>query len=89
MRTSPKDIGELLGQSLENGVCPDDQLPSERDLAEEFAVSRQGIHAALEPLLETGRLPLRHGVMDNILPCKGHVDTGSYANVDSDYIRSR
>ena len=45
MRTSPKDIGELLGQSLENGVCPDDQLPSERDLAEEFAVSRQGIHA--------------------------------------------
>ena len=56
MRTSPKDIGELLWQSLENGVYPNDQLPSERDLAEEFAVSRQTIRAALQPLLETGRL---------------------------------
>ena len=53
MRTSIKEISEILRKSLENGFYPNGQLPSERDLAEEFSVSRQTIRAVLSQLLQS------------------------------------
>jgi len=42
-------------------LAPDDALPAERDLAEEFAVSRITVRKALDGLVSEGLLTRRHG----------------------------
>jgi GntR family transcriptional regulator len=42
-------------------LAPDDALPAERDLAEDFAVSRITVRKALEGLVSEGLLTRRHG----------------------------
>ncbi|MBA4419043.1 MAG: FadR family transcriptional regulator [Syntrophus sp. (in: bacteria)] len=58
-----EEVGEQLKQSILNGVFrPGDKLPSERDMAEEFQVSRVAIREALRRLENTGFIITRQGV---------------------------
>ncbi len=62
MRTTFKHIAELLTTRLGTGFYMEDLLPSERELAIEFSVSRPTIRRALNQLLADGLLQRReHG----------------------------
>lgn len=58
-----EEVGEQLKQSILNGIFrPGDKLPSERDMAEEFKVSRVAIREALRRLENAGFIITRQGV---------------------------
>ena len=55
-------IRELLLQRIAEGVYPQDKaLPSERALAEEFAVARATLRDALHSIADDGMLDAVHG----------------------------
>jgi GntR family transcriptional regulator len=55
-------LEEALRQAIESATLkPQQALPSERELAEDFAVSRITVRKALEGLVKTGLLVRRHG----------------------------
>lgn len=62
----PARLPELLAQQLqqlilEGGFKPGERLPSERELAQRFAVSRPSLRAAMQKLEEQGLLVRRQG----------------------------
>jgi GntR family transcriptional repressor for pyruvate dehydrogenase complex len=58
-----EEVGEQLKQSILNGIFrPGDKLPSERDMAEEFKVSRVAVREALRRLENAGFIITRQGV---------------------------
>lgn len=63
---------ELEAMILEGVVAPGDRLPPERELAQEFDVSRPSLRQALQKLESSGLLETRHGggsyVKDAIAP---------------------
>jgi len=54
-------MARLLGHVKAERLRPGDRLPSERHLAEMFAVSRPTVREALRALLALGVLEIRHG----------------------------
>ena len=65
-RSNPTPLYRQLRRSLreainENVLAPDDSLPAERDIAEDFGVSRITVRKAIEGLVEEGLLDRRHG----------------------------
>lgn len=56
-------IAERIREAIQSGLLqPNDQLPSEKNLAETFHVSRTTVRAALDTLAEEGRIYKVHGV---------------------------
>jgi GntR family transcriptional repressor for pyruvate dehydrogenase complex len=53
---------DLETRILEGSLKPGDRLPSERDLAAEFGVSRPALREAIQKLASKGLLITRHGV---------------------------
>ena len=65
-RSNPTPLYRQLRRSLreainEDVLAPDDSLPAERDIAEDFGVSRITVRKAIEGLVEEGLLDRRHG----------------------------
>jgi GntR family transcriptional repressor for pyruvate dehydrogenase complex len=60
-RLSDKVAGELLASITERGLRPGDKLPSERELGEQFGVSRTVIREAVRALAAKGVIDVRTG----------------------------
>lgn len=54
-------VEQIEGQVLEGNLKVGDQLPSERELAEQFAVSRIAVREAVKALREKGLVEIRPG----------------------------
>lgn len=67
---------ELEGMIMEGVIAPGDRLPPERELAQEFSVSRPSLRQALQKLETAGLVETRHGggtyVRDAIGPTIGN-----------------
>jgi GntR family transcriptional regulator, transcriptional repressor for pyruvate dehydrogenase complex len=60
-RLSDKVAGELLASITERGMRPGDKLPSERELGEQFGVSRTVVREAVRALAAKGVIDARTG----------------------------
>ena len=65
-KSSPTPLYQQLRCSLRDAIeqdllSPDEALPAERDLADEFQVSRITVRKAIEGLVEEGLIDRRHG----------------------------
>ena len=65
-KSSPTPLYQQLRRSLRDAIeqdllSPDEALPAERDLADEFQVSRITVRKAIEGLVEEGLIDRRHG----------------------------
>ena len=65
-KSSPTPLYQQLRTSLRDAIeqdllAPDEALPAERDIAEEFQVSRITVRKAIEGLVEEGLVDRRHG----------------------------
>ncbi len=65
-KSSPTPLYQQLRCSLRNAIeqdllSPDEALPAERDLADEFQVSRITVRKAIDGLVEEGLIDRRHG----------------------------
>jgi GntR family transcriptional repressor for pyruvate dehydrogenase complex len=58
---SEQVVAQLLGMVRAGNLKPDDRLPSERELAQSFGVSRPTIREAVRALVVLGVLKTRHG----------------------------
>ena len=54
-------VTEIEKQILDGALRPGDRIPSERQLAEDFGVSRPSIREAIQKLVAKGLLVTRHG----------------------------
>ncbi|PHQ69388.1 MAG: GntR family transcriptional regulator [Sneathiella sp.] len=73
----PKRIFEEIcdrvrGQIANGKLCPGDKLPSERDLAEQFKVSRTAVREALRSLENSGLIQLRKGAKGGAFIIEGN-----------------
>src|SRR5262245_40204384 len=56
-------LAELLREQIRSGrLTPGDQLPSERELSEQYAISRMTTRQAIAYLVQEGTLVARHGL---------------------------
>lgn len=53
---------DLLKEKIENGLQPDSMLPSERELADQYALSRTTVRLALTELEKMGYIYRKHGL---------------------------
>lgn len=60
-RTKHADLRDELVALLDSGLRPHDPLPSERELREQFGVSRSTVRQALAELVDRGRIYRVHG----------------------------
>ncbi len=59
----PDEIAQKIEKLIQqNKLVPDDRLPSERDLCEQFSVSRPVVREALSSLKSKGLVSIRRGV---------------------------
>ena len=61
LRLSDSVVTEIEKQILDGALRPGDRIPSERQLAEDFGVSRPSIREAIQKLVAKGLLITRHG----------------------------
>lgn len=60
-RTKHADLRDELVALLDSGLRPHDPLPSERELREQFGLSRSTVRQALAELVDRGRIYRVHG----------------------------
>ena len=61
VRLADSVVNEIENQILDGALRPGDRIPSERQLAEDFGVSRPSIREAIQKLVAKGLLVTRHG----------------------------
>ena len=52
---------DLLSEKIENEMSPGDMLPSERELASKYGLSRTTVRLAMSELEELGLVTRKHG----------------------------
>jgi GntR family transcriptional regulator len=64
------DVSDLIAREfvLSGVVAPGELLPSEKELADRYGVSRVTIRASIRTLREAGLISVRHGVGSVVLP---------------------
>jgi GntR family transcriptional regulator, sialic acid-inducible nan operon repressor len=69
---SKKKLGDLVEERLlallQGGLAPGDQLPSERELMEQYKVGRPAIREAMQSLERKGLIEIRHGERPRVAP---------------------
>lgn len=76
-------IAEQIREAITSGrYKPGDRLPSERDMAQIFGVSRQGVREAVRGLESTGLLEIRLGVLGGVFVRNGDPGTVTRAMAD-------
>ena len=64
-------VAEKLTAMIDMGLLrAGDTLPSERDLARSFAVSRETVRMALQGLATLGRVGVSHGTRTRVPECR-------------------
>ena len=61
VRLADSVVNEIENQILDGALRPGDRIPSERQLADDFGVSRPSIREAIQKLVAKGLLVTRHG----------------------------
>jgi GntR family transcriptional regulator, transcriptional repressor for pyruvate dehydrogenase complex len=61
VRLADTVVTEIENQILDGALRPGDRIPSERQLAQDFGVSRPSIREAIQKLVAKGLLVTRHG----------------------------
>lgn len=73
-RTAVSDgvFGQLVDQILSGRIAPEDPLPSERELAEAFAVNRHAVREALKRVQQAGLVRISQGGKTRVLDWRTH-----------------
>lgn len=76
-------IYEQIREAITSGrFKPGDRLPAEREMAQIFGVSRQGVREALRGLESTGLVEIRLGVFGGVYVCNGDPSNVTRAMTD-------